>query len=203
MTKVKLCGLSRPEDILAVNEALPDYIGFVFAESRRRISDKTAAQLKEQLDPRIQTVGVFVNERLETVLRLSDSNLLDILQLHGDETEDYIRALKQSVKQPVIKAVRVSGANDLISAERLPCDYLLLDTYHKEQYGGSGISFDWSVVHGISKPFFLAGGMNRDNVKEAIHRLSPYCIDISSGVETDQVKDREKMIEIVTKVRSV
>lgn len=203
MTKIKICGLTKAADIMAVNEVLPDYVGFVFAEGGRRINDKIATQLKEQLDPRIQSVGVFVNEKIDTILRLGDNNLLDMIQLHGDENEDYIKELKLFARQPVIKAIRVSGPEKLMEAEGLSCDYLLLDTYHKEQYGGSGISFDWSLVQGLCKPFFLAGGIQRDNVEEAIHLLSPYCVDVSSGVETDRVKDRNKIIEFVAKVRSV
>ncbi|MBP1755631.1 MAG: N-(5-phosphoribosyl)anthranilate isomerase [Firmicutes bacterium] len=203
MTKIKICGLTSEADIVAVNEILPDYIGFVFAKSRRQISEETARRLKDHLNPRIQSVGVFVNEKIETVIRLCENNLLDLVQLHGDETEEYILRLKKVISQPVAKAIRVSGPEALIRADDLPCDYLLLDTYHKEQYGGSGICFDWSSIPGLNKPYFLAGGLQRDNVSQAISQLSPFCVDVSSSVETDGVKDRNKIIEFVTKVRSV
>ncbi len=201
MTKIKICGLSRKADILAVNEALPDYIGFVFAQSRRRVSDEKALELKELLRPEILSVGVFVNEEPDRIRRLCDRGIVDIVQLHGDETPSYIHQLREFISNPIIKALRVSG-RDVPEAAVIPCDYLLLDTYHKKLYGGSGVSFDWTVIPKLDKPYFLAGGIGSDNVLEAINRLKPFCVDVSSAVETDGYKDAVKINDIVKKVRA-
>lgn len=203
MTKIKICGLSRLIDIDMVNEAHPDYIGFVFAKSRRQVTVEAATALKSRLDPAIRVVGVFVNEAPDIIIRLCREGVIDAIQLHGDETEEDIRRLRQAVKNPIIKAVRVKAAENIREAQRLSCDYLLLDAYRDDQYGGSGERFDWSVVTQVNKPFFLAGGINAGNVVDAVNLISPYCIDISSGVETDGYKDRFKINEIITKVRSV
>ncbi|MGB4660463.1 MAG: phosphoribosylanthranilate isomerase, partial [Mobilitalea sp.] len=189
MTKIKICGLSRPIDIEMVNNVLPDYIGFVFAKSKRQVNDSTALLLKSNLDPKIQVVGVFVNEDSNRIVRLCQEGVIDVIQLHGDEGEGYIRQLKSSVSNPIIKAVRVQTAEDIRLAEELSCDYILLDTYKDNQYGGSGETFNWSIVPKGKKPFFLAGGINTENVLEAIESMNPYCIDVSSGVETDGYKD--------------
>lgn len=203
MTKIKICGLSRPIDIEMVNNVLPDYIGFVFAKSKRQVNDSTALLLKSNLDPKIQVVGVFVNEDSNRIVRLCQEGVIDVIQLHGDEGEGYIRQLKSSVSNPIIKAVRVQTAEDIRLAEELSCDYILLDTYKDNQYGGSGETFNWSIVPKGKKPFFLAGGINTENVLEAIESMNPYCIDVSSGVETDGYKDLDKIKDIVKKVRSV
>jgi len=203
MTKVKICGLSRPIDIDMVNTVLPDYIGFVFAKSRRQVTEVMAKELKERLLPQIQAVGVFVNEELEKIMHLCKDGIIDLIQLHGDEDENYIRELRKGVKNPIIKAVRVRNTKDIEEAAKLTCDYLLLDTYKEGLYGGSGEIFDWSVITKTEKPFFLAGGIHTENILQAISQANPYCIDVSSGVETDGIKDRNKIIDIITKVRSV
>lgn len=203
MAKIKICGLSRPEDIRMVNEALPDFIGFVFAPSRRQVSEATAKSLKELLDPRIQAVGVFVNEDMDTIIRLCRLSIIDVIQLHGDEDEDYVNHLRKEITNPIIRAVRVRSAWDINEAEKLNGDYLLLDAYKDNQYGGSGETFEWSVIKRMEKPFFLAGGIKPENVITAIKTSRPYCIDVSSGVEAEGLKDRNKIIDIVTKVRSV
>ena len=203
MTKIKICGLSSKADILAVNDALPDYIGFVFAKSRRQISDEKALELKELLCPQILSVGVFVNDEIERIKQLCDRGIIDIVQLHGDEASDYIHKLRECITNPIIKALRISERRLPEETVAIPCDYLLLDTYHKEQYGGSGISFDWNVIPKLSKPYFLAGGIGKNNVMEAIHRLKPYCVDVSSAVESEGYKDADKINEIVKLVRSI
>ena len=202
MTKVKICGLTRPLDIEIVNEVLPDYIGFVFAKSRRQISDAVAKELKRKLDPRITTVGVFVNEDPERILWLCNNKVIDIPQLHGDEDEEYITNLKAKLSNPIIKAVRVRNHEDIANAQQLPVDYLLLDAYKEGLYGGSGDTFDWTMISKVQKPYFLAGGLNCDNIMHATNQVKPYAIDISSGVETDGYKDKNKIIDIITKVRS-
>jgi len=203
MAKIKICGLSRLIDIDMVNNVLPDYIGFIFAKSKRQVDDNTALQLKSSLDPKIQAVGVFVNEDSNRIIQLCKDGVIDIIQLHGDEGEGYIRQLKTSVSNPIIKAVRVRTAEDIRLAEELSCDYTLLDTYKENQYGGSGETFNWSIVPRGKKPFFLAGGIDTENVLEAIAKMDPFCIDVSSGVETAGYKDLDKIIDIVKKVRSM
>lgn len=203
MTKVKICGLSRFVDVDMVNETLPDYIGFVFAKSRRQIDEETAAQLKSKLNRNIQAVGVFVNEDKARIIRLCKAGTIDIVQLHGDEDEGYSKELRVEISNPIIKAVRVRNRKDIERAESFPCDYLLFDTYKESQYGGSGETFDWTMITKVNKPYFLAGGLQSDNVIQAINQAHPYCLDVSSGVETDGWKDNKKIIEIVTKIRSV
>lgn len=203
MTKIKICGLSRLTDIDFVNEALPDYIGFVFAKSKRQVSEETAKVLKDKLRPEVKAVGVFVNEDINTVIKLCKSNIIDIVQLHGDEGEAYISELKKQISHPIIKAARVRSREDIIAAETLNSEYLLLDAYKEGQYGGCGDAFDWTMISKVKKPYFLAGGIHSDNVLKAINEVKPYAIDVSSGVETDGVKDKNKIIDIITKVRSV
>lgn len=201
--KVKICGLLNLADVKAVNEVLPDYAGFVFAPSRRMISDEMAKVLRAALDPAIISVGVFVNEDKDKIIRLCESRSIDLIQLHGDENMEYIQYLRKRLPNPIIKAVRVREAQDILNAEDYPSDYLLLDAYHEKEYGGSGTRFDWTVIPKLKKPFFLAGGINADNVLSAIEGYYPYCIDVSSGVETEGKKDLFKMKELIAKIRSV
>lgn len=203
MSKIKICGLKRPCDIEYANEALPDYIGFIFASTKRYISPEAAKDLKAKLKSQIKAVGVFVNEDIDTVCGIANSGTIDLIQLHGDEDEEYISAVKKRTDKQIIKAVRVRTLEQIINAEKLPCDYLLLDTYRKGQYGGIGESFNWELIPKLSKPFFLAGGLNQDNIIRAVREVQPYCLDISSGVEENGVKKREKIIETVKLVRSV
>ncbi len=203
MAKIKICGICRPEDIKAINQVLPDYIGFVFAESKRKISLDDAVNLKKLLNPAVKTVGVFVNENINRLIELCDLKVIDIVQLHGDENESYILELKNKIRNPIIKAVRVRSQQDIKAAEDLPCDYLLLDSYKDNAYGGTGKTFDWSLIPKKSerkKPIFLAGGINRDNLSDALS-AEPYCIDVSSGVETDGKKDPEKIKDTVNLLR--
>ena len=200
MPKIKLCGLTRQSDIDAVNIANPDYIGFVFAKSRRQINEEKAKQFKQFLSPYIQVVGVFVNEKIEKIINLCNSNIIDMIQLHGDEDNEYIRKLKECVPNKIIKAVRVKESQDVERAIEIVADYILFDTYHREQYGGTGETFDWNLISKVDKPYFLAGGINADNVYEAIKLCNPYCIDISSGVETNGYKDPKKILHIIDKV---
>ena len=200
VTKIKICGIRTFKDIEYINEAQPDYIGFVFAKSKRRVDFNLAYILKTELNQHIQAIGVFVNEDIEFIAKLCDRNIIDIVQIHGDENEEYISALKKAVYKPIIKAVRVKERMDTIYND---IDYTLFDTYNKAEYGGTGESFNWNMIKGYKKPFFLAGGLNNSNVVDAIHSAHPYCVDISSGVETNGVKDRQKIIDIVNLVRSV
>jgi len=198
MSRVKICGLCRLEDIEAVNQALPDYIGFVFAPSKRKIDIEVAAMLKEKLDTRIKAVGVFVNEDISVILQIIQNGIIDLIQLHGDEDDLYIRRLKEACNYPVIKAVNVS---DTLPVLPKSADYLLFDTL-SAQRGGGGKAFDWHILKEYRNiPYFLAGGLSTENVDNAIHLLSPFCVDVSSGVEMNGIKDSEKINEFVKAVR--
>jgi phosphoribosylanthranilate isomerase len=195
MSKIKICGLTRTEDITAVNEALPDYIGFVFAPSRRRVTPEQALELRKALHPGIIPVGVFVDEPLDSILALE--GVIDVIQLHGSEDEEYIKSLKGRCNCPVIKAVSIEKAGDAQRWQKSCADYLLLD----RKGGGTGLTFDWSLIGEAGKPYFLAGGLNLSNIADAVDTLSPFCIDISSGAETGGLKDAAKVLEIVKLVR--
>lgn len=202
MPKIKICGLKRLEDIYTVNEYKPDYIGFVFAGKKRCISPELAYELKQHLDKIIKAVGVFVNAEIEFILKLVESVTIDVIQLHGDEDNAYIQELRLKTSVPIIKAVRVKSAEDILASEDIECDYLLLDTYADNAYGGTGRAFDWNIIPKISKPFFLAGGLTPENIAAAAN-VNPYCLDISSGVETDGFKDKMKIEKAIKIVRSV
>ena len=192
MSRVKICGLSRVEDAAAANRALPDYVGFVFASSRRRIDEMKALTLKETLDSRIKTVGVFVNQAFDFITGLYHSGVIDLAQLHGDEDDDYIEGLKKRCTLPVIKAI---GVGNTLPPLPKSADYLLFDTA-SAQRGGAGKVFDWSLLTAFDEsPFFLSGGLNLLNVSDAIRTLSPFCVDVSSGVETNGAKDAEKIYQ--------
>jgi phosphoribosylanthranilate isomerase len=200
-TKLKICGLQTINDVHAVNAIRPDYIGFVFAKSSRRISEETAAELRSKLVPGIIPVGVFVNEDIEKIIRLCRSQTIDVIQLHGDEDEEYLKQLKDVLPNPVIRAVRVRSMQDIRQAEEMRCDYLLLDAYKEKEYGGSGVKFDWELIPRMKMPFFLAGGINSTNVVRAIQEYRPYCIDVSTGVETEGRKDPAKLKELSELIR--
>jgi len=197
MTRIKICGLRRPEDIEAANRLAPEYIGFVFAPaSRRYISPAEAAKLRQALRPGIRAVGVFVNEDIETVSRLLQEGIIDIAQLHGNEDADYISRLRDAAGKPVIRAFRVNGEADLRAAETSPANMILLDAG-----AGDGKTFDWSLLASVSRPYFLAGGLTPENAAEAVERFRPFAVDVSSGIETDGFKDFEKMRAFVRAVK--
>ena len=197
MTRIKLCGLTRPCDIEAANRLKPDYIGFVFAiKSRRYVSPEKAEALKKQLSPEIRAVGVFVSEDPETVAGLLNRGIIDLAQLHGREDEAYLTRLRELTDRPLLQAFRVAGEEDLHRAESSSADGILLDAG-----AGDGAVFDWKLLKGWSRPYFLAGGLEPGNVREAIRILQPWGVDVSSGIETDGKKDPEKMAAFVTAVR--
>ena len=198
--KMKICGLSRKEDISYANALKPDFIGFVFAKkSRRYVDPKKAAQLRRLLDPGIIPVGVFVNEDPKQVADLLKQGIIEIAQLHGQEDETYLLKLKKRTDKPLIQAFQIDGAEDVKRAEKSAADYILLD----HGAGGTGEAFDWSLLGQISRPYFLAGGLNPGNVKNALEMTKPYALDVSSGVETDKVKDFEKMKAFAAAVREI
>ncbi|MCL1882843.1 MAG: phosphoribosylanthranilate isomerase [Defluviitaleaceae bacterium] len=197
--KVKICGLTRLEDIEAVNALKPDYIGFVFAESRRKISPESAKDLRNVLCGDIITVGVFVNESMGNILTLINAGIIDFIQLHGAEDENYIAELKSKIsrKNKIIKAVSIQKKGDAQAWENSSADFLLLD--HKG--GGTGEVFDWNLIGEVKKPFFLAGGLSEKNISEA-KNFSPYALDVSSGVEDSfGFKCREKIRDFIKGMR--
>ena len=197
MTKIKLCGMKRVIDVQTANALKADYIGFVFwQKSKRFISEEDAAALKAILDPEIAAVGVFVDEKPETIAGLLNRGIIDIAQLHGNEDEDYIRQLRSLTDKPLIKAFRIREAKDLEAAVICSAESVLLDAGK-----GEGIAFDWKLIRDFSRPYFLAGGLNPDNVSEAIVQLHPFAVDVSSGIESSGLKDAKKMAAFVKAVR--
>ncbi len=197
MTKIKLCGLSRIEDIEAANNLKPDFIGFVFAaKSKRRVSHLKAAELKSKLNPETKAVGVFLDDDLDTVGALMNLGIVDLVQLHGSEDEEYISKLRAITDKPIIKAFIINNEDDVKQAEASSADYILLDGGK-----GEGRSFNWKLLESIKRPYFLAGGLNADNAEAAVADLHPFAVDVSTGIETGGVKDKEKMAAFVTAVR--
>ncbi len=201
MVKIKMCGLTRLEDIQVVNELKPEYVGFVFWEkSKRNVTREQARELKAALSPEIKAVGVFVDEDPEKIAALLNDDIIDIAQLHGNEDEAYIARLRELIgDKPIIKAFVIKGAENAEAAETTiarikasTADYLLLDSGK-----GTGQTFNWELIReaDLQKPFFLAGGLDPDNVTAAIEALHPYAVDVSSGIETDGHKAPDKMRE--------
>lgn len=215
MQKIKLCGMMKPCDIEYANRVKPDFVGFIFANTRRKISAAQAKQFREALDAEIPAVGVFVNEDISVITSLVQNGCIDLIQLHGEEDADYIRRLREVCDVPVIKSVKVQTVEQIRQAAVLPVDYLLLDTYRKGVLGGTGEAFDWELLREakaaagdtaegalFGKPYFLAGGLHAGNLREAAE-LGSYGLDISSGIETDGSKDFTKMVEVMKLLRSI
>ena len=199
MVKIKVCGIRRLEDIEIVNRYKPDYIGFVFAESKRKVSHDLALKLKENLDQNIIPVGVFVDSPEEEILELFDAGIIEVAQLHGNESEEYILDLKEKTggELKIIKAIEMTGDVNLLQYNDSNSDYLLLDSGK-----GSGKTFDWSLIRkDLKKEFFLAGGLDSSNAALAIEEFNPYAIDLSSSLETDGFKDENKIKEIMEVIK--
>ena len=195
MVKIKICGIKRLEDIEIVNRYKPDYIGFVFADSKRKVSHDLAKELRNNLDSDIIPVGVFVDSPQDEILKLFDEGIIEIAQLHGSESEQFILDLKKKTngELKIINAIEMTQEVDLLEYNDSNSDYLLLDSGK-----GSGKTFDWSLIRkDIKKEFFLAGGLNSENVTQAIDEFNPYAIDLSSSLETDGFKDENKIKEIM------
>ena len=217
--KVKMCGISKVETIPAVVEAKPDYMGLVFAPSKRQVTVDQAKTLVEELhkqytkrynngaeqsnDDEIKTVGVFVNETLDNLVTIATEANLDVVQLHGDEDEAFIQSLKGRTNVEIWKAVQIRSAADAEAWIDSSADMLLFDAYHKDERGGTGEVFDWSCLDEFERPFMLAGGIDSTNVARAIRTVRPYGIDISSGIETEGVKDDEKIKAFTNIVRAI
>lgn len=217
--KVKMCGISKVETIPAVVEAKPDYMGLVFASSKRQVTVDQAKTLVEELhkqytkrynngaeqsnDDEIKTVGVFVNETLDNLVSIATEANLDVVQLHGDEDEAFIQSLKGRTNVEIWKAVQIRSSTDAEAWIDSSADMLLFDAYHKDERGGTGEVFDWSCLDEFERLFMLAGGIDSTNVARAIRTVRPYGIDISSGIETDGVKDDEKIKAFTNIVRTI
>ena len=210
--KVKMCGISKVETIPAIVDAKPDYMGLVFAPSKRQVTVEQAKILVEELHKQyavrynsetIKIVGVFVNETIENLLKIAEEVKLDVIQLHGDEDESFIQILKEQSNVEVWKAVQVRNAADAEKWIDSSADMLLFDAYHKDERGGTGEVFDWSSLDEFERPFMLAGGIDSTNVARAIRTVRPYGLDISSGIETNGVKDDEKIKAFTNIVRTV
>ena len=217
--KVKMCGISKVETIPAVVEAKPDYMGLVFAPSKRQVTVDQAKTLVEELhrgyapkygsdtehdkNDTIKTVGVFVNETVDNLITIANEANLDAVQLHGDEDEAFIQSLKERTNVDVWKAVQIRSAADAEAWIDSSADMLLFDAYHKDERGGTGEVFDWSCLDAFERPFMLAGGIDCTNVARAIRTVRPYGIDISSGIETNGVKDDEKITAFTKIVKSI
>ena len=198
MTKIKLCGIKSEDDIKVINEVLPDYIGFVFAEkSKRYISFDTANVLKSRLDNRVKAVGVFVNEDIENIAYLVKNKIIDIVQLHGNEDESYINTLKKKINVPIIYAYQIKSKADIKSVKN-DTEFILLDAG-----AGCGETFDEALIKGFDNEYFLAGGLSIDNIKKKIMKLHPFGVDVSSGIETEGKKDAAKIRKFVSLVREV
>jgi len=194
--RVKICGIMSDEAALAASEAGADFLGFVFAESKRKISPEKAGDIIQQMPEHVKSVGVFVNESQENIIRTAKTANLDYIQLHGDENPEFCNSLPY----PVIKAFSIKEQEDLNKLAKYDCDYFLLDSPGVKYRGGSGIPFDWSLLENLAIPkdkIILAGGLDRENVKKAVSNVRPAIVDLSSGVETNGVKDSEKIKEFI------
>lgn len=200
MTKIKICGLSRPCDIEHVNEAKPDFCGFIInvPKSKRNVSPDTVRQLVKNLSPDVKPVGVFVNAPMDEIAALTEDGTLAYVQLHGKEDEAYIAALREKIHVPIIQAFKVTCPEDVAHAQQSSADYILLDNGS----GGTGKTFDWSHLRDITRPYILAGGLGPDNLGLAVSQLAPWGVDLSSGVETDGFKDKNKVLAAVQAVRA-
>ena len=195
MVKIKICGIKRLEDIEIVNKYKPDFIGFVFADSKRKVTPNLARQMKQNLDDSIQSVGVFVDAAIDEILEIHEQGIIDMAQLHGSESEDYIDELKKKSNNQlkIINAIEMDDEKDLLEYDNSTADYLLLDSGK-----GSGKTFDWRLIRkDLKKEFFLAGGLNYQNISRAINEFDPYAIDLSSSVETNGYKDELKIKKVM------
>ena len=196
-TELKICGLSRLEDVIAVNRFGADYAGFVFfKKSKRYIDPYKAGELIELLRSDIKSVGVFMDEPLDSVISAARISGVEMIQLHGHESEEYVEYVKRTLERPVIKAFKADEEGALERALNTSADYILIDSG-----AGTGKKFDWSILKDFGRDYFLAGGLDPESVGEAISKLEPFAVDVSSGVETDGVKDAEKIEKFINAVK--
>lgn len=198
--KIKICGLFRPQDAEYIDKLLPDYAGFVFyPKSHRFTDDDTAFELRKKINPIVKTVGVFVNDDAEHIEKLYKKRTINIIQLHGHESDEYIKNLRKRLPDAEIwQAFVIHDEKDLRKAEKSSADKILLDNGY-----GTGKCFDWSLIKDFNRDFILAGGITPENIKEAAEKFSPWAIDVSSGVETEKIKDEEKIKKIITTIKGL
>src|SRR3989338_3056864 len=199
MTKVKICGITNYEDAAHAAILGADYIGFNFYElSPRHVDESEVKKFIGKLPKNVKKVGVFVNQNLDKVKKIVKALDLDLIQLHGDETQDYCSKLKAETKKHIIKAFRIRSKEDIKKISNYNVDFLMFDAYKEEMFGGTRKTFDWKIINGVNKPFFLSGGLNPKNVKEAIRTAKPYAVDAASGVEANpRKKDYKKMEKFI------
>lgn len=196
MTKVKLCGMRSPEDVKNASALSPAYIGVILSSGfKRSVDPGELPKFRKNLGDGIPLVGVFVDEPLEDIKNIADKGLIDVIQLHGKESDDDVKRIKKETNKQVIKAFKITTKEDIKKAEKSSADIVLLDAGT-----GTGESFDWQLVIGIKRDYILAGGLDPYNVSDAINELHPYGVDVSSGIETDGRKDKYKMKEFVEAV---
>ena len=211
MAKIKICGLKTLEDVAIVNEYLPEYVGFVFANTKRFVTDEQALEMRLALNNRIKTVGVFVDEPIEHILKLCRCGIINVVQLHGEETDDYIKQIKEENDICVIKAVKVQSSEQVYENMSQNADFMLFDTYKKGELGGTGERFSLELLEEVLlrmseegkpvKPYFVAGGLDEANVCDILGKTKCYGVDVSTGVETDGKKDRLKIEKFINSVR--
>lgn len=209
MVLIKICGLKREDDIRFVNEYMPDFVGFVFAQSSRQVSAEQVLALTSSLDSRIKKVGVFVNEKIDSLCEIVLKCCLNAIQLHGDESPEYVEDLKKKLLAlklcgvEIWKAIRVKDESSLYELEKFNVNAFVLDTFAEGKYGGAGKVFDWELALKAKKygNIILAGGLKSENVREAITKVQPFAVDVSSGVESEGLKDKSKIYNFINQVR--
>ena len=192
--KIKICGIKNENEAKIINECMPDIAGFVFASGKRQIDINKAKILKKIINPEIETAGIFVEQNEDEILEIYNKKIIDIIQLHGDYDEQTIKNLKEKTGAKIIKVIRVKEG--FYKIETL-ADFILFDAYSKDKYGGLNKTFDWNIKIISNVPYFVAGGINENNIVEMVKKLTPYGVDISSGVEVDGFKTKEKVFNII------
>lgn len=192
--KIKICGIKNENEAKIINECMPDIAGFVFASGKRQIDINKAKILKKIINPEIETAGIFVEQNEDEILEIYNEKVIDIIQLHGDYDERTIKNLKEKTGAKIIKVIRVKEG--FYKIETL-ADFILFDAYSKDKYGGLNKTFDWNIKIISNAPYFVAGGINENNIVEMVKKLTPYGVDISSGVEVDGFKTKEKVFNII------
>ena len=196
MARVKICGINSPEDVEIVNELKPDYVSFAFYKNKRQVTYEKARKLKQLLDKDIRVIGVFVDENTNVVASAANDDLLDVIEFHGNEGPGEIERIKAFTEKPIIQGFRIRSRADVELALDSHADSILM--YSDSE---SGILMDWKLLTNVTRPYFLAGGLNADNIEKAIKICHPFAVSVTTGVETDGIKDREKMAAFIKMAR--
>lgn len=192
--KIKICGIKNEDEAKIINECRPDIVGFIFAESKRKIDSNKAKILRKIIASDIQTAGIFVEQNEDEIIEIYNEKIIDIIQLHGNYDENTVQNLKEKTNAKIIKVIRVNDNSYEINTK---ADFILFDAYSKDKYGGLNKTFNWNIKINSNVPYFVAGGINENNVVEMIKKLNPYGVDISSGVEAGGFKTKEKVSNII------